>query len=165
MAIGKHLLLFSLWVVSTSLWPCRLYHTRLLCPPLSLAVCSNSCPLNWWCYLLLPLLLLPSIFPRIRVFSNELALCTRWPKYWSFISSISPFNESLGWISFRIDWFDLFCSPRDSQESPSAPQFESISSSLFSLLYDPALTSVHDYWKNHSFDKMDLCQQGGASAL
>ena len=80
-----------------------------------------------------PFLLLPSIFPSIRVFSNELALCTRWPKYWSFIFSISPFNESSGWISFRIDWFDLFCSPRDSQESPSAPQFESISSSVFSL--------------------------------
>ena len=52
-----------------------------------------------------PLLLLPSIFPSIRVFSSELALCVRWPKYWSF--SISPSNESSGLISFRIDWFDL----------------------------------------------------------
>ena len=54
-----------------------------------------------------PLLLLPSIFPSIRVFSNELALCMRWPKYWSFIFSISPSNEHSGLIFFRIDWFDL----------------------------------------------------------
>ena len=56
------------------------------------------------CY---PLLLLPSIFPSIRVFSNELALCIRWPKYWSFSFSISPSNEYSGLISFRMDWFDL----------------------------------------------------------
>ena len=54
-----------------------------------------------------PLLLLPSIFPSIRVFSKESALCIRWPKYWSFSSSISPSNEYSGLISFRIDWFDL----------------------------------------------------------
>ena len=54
-----------------------------------------------------PLLLLPSIFPSIRVFSNELALCIRWPKYWNFSFSISPSNECLGLISYRIDWFDL----------------------------------------------------------
>ena len=53
------------------------------------------------------LLLLPSVFPNIRVFSNELALCIRWPKYWSFSSSISPSNEYSGLISLRIDWFDL----------------------------------------------------------
>ena len=55
-----------------------------------------------------PLLLLPSIFPSIRVFSNESALCIRWPKYWSFSFSISPSNESSGLISFRMDWLDLF---------------------------------------------------------
>ena len=54
-----------------------------------------------------PLLLLPSVFPSIRVFSNELALCIRWPKYWSINFSISPSNEYLRLISFRIDWFDL----------------------------------------------------------
>ena len=54
-----------------------------------------------------PLLLLPSIFPSIKVFSNELALCIRWPKYWSFSLSISPSNEHSGLISFRTDWFDL----------------------------------------------------------
>ena len=57
--------------------------------------------------LCLPLLLLPSIFPSIRVFSNEPVLCIRWPKYWSFSFSISPSNEYSGLISFRIDWFDL----------------------------------------------------------
>ena len=54
-----------------------------------------------------PLLLLPLIFPSIRVFSNELALCIRWPKYWSFSSSVSTSNENSGLISFRIDWFDV----------------------------------------------------------
>ena len=81
-----------------------------------------------------PLLLLPSVFPSIRVFSNELVLCIRWPKYWSFSFSTSPSNGYSGLISFRIDWFDLCC-PRDSQESSLAPQFESISSSALSLLY------------------------------
>ena len=97
-----------------------------------------------------PLLLLPSIFPSTKVFSNELALCIRRPKYWNF--SISPSNEHSGLISFRIDWFDLLAVQRDSQESSPAPQFKSINSSALSLLHDPALTSVHDYWKNHSFD-------------
>ena len=75
-------------------------------------VCSNSCPLNEWCHPTIsssvtPLLSLPSIFPSIRVFSNELALCIRWPKYWSFSLSISSSNEYSGLISFRVDWFDL----------------------------------------------------------
>ena len=109
---------------------------------------------------LLPLLLLPSIFPSIRVFSNESALYIKRPKYWSF--SISPSNEYSALISFRTDWSP--CSPRDSQES-SLTQFESISSSALSLLYGPTLTSVHDYWKNHSFDYTDLCWQSNVSAF
>ena len=72
------------------------------------------------------------------------------PKCWSF--SISPSNEHSGLISFRIDWFALLAVQRDSQESSPAPQFKHINSSALSLLHDPALTSVHDYWKNHSFD-------------
>ena len=111
------------------------------------------------------LLLLPSIFTSIRVFTNELALHIRWPKYWSFSFSISPSNKYSGLISFRIDWFDSPCSPRDSQESSPAPQFESISSSVFSLFYCPALTSVHDYRKNHSFDSVDLCWQSDVFAF
>ena len=104
-------------------------------------------------YLILchPLLLLPSIFPNIRVFSNESALCIRWPKYWSFSFNISPSNEHLGLISFRMDWLDL-CSPRDSQESSLTPQLKSINSSALSLFYSPTLTSIHDHWKNHILD-------------
>ena len=75
------------------------------------AVCSNSCSLSRWCYLTIssfcPLLLLPSIFPNIRVFSNESALHIRWPKYWSFSFNINPSNEHPGLISFRMDWLDL----------------------------------------------------------
>ena len=73
-----------------------------------------------------PLLLLPSVFPSIRVFSNESALCIRWPKDWSFSFGICPSIEHSGLISFRMDWLDLPCSPRDSQESSPAPQFKSI---------------------------------------
>ena len=105
-----------------------------------------------------PFLLLLSIISSIRVFSSELTLPIRWPKYWSFSFSISPSNEYTGLISVRIDWFDPCC-PRDSQESFPTSQFESISSSLLSLLYSPTLISVRDYRKNHSFDYTDLCGQ------
>ena len=96
-----------------------------------------------------PLLLWPSIFPSIKVFSNESTLCLRWPKYWSFSFSISPSNEYSGLISFRIDWFVLLA-VQGTQESTPAPQFESIRSVASSPLYGPTLTSIHDYWKNHS---------------
>ena len=75
-----------------------------------------------------PPLLLPSIFPNIRVFSNESALCMKWPKYWSVSFSISPSNEYSGLISFRIDLVWSPCFPRDSQEPSPAPQFENINS-------------------------------------
>ena len=107
-----------------------------------------------------PLLLLPSTFPSIRVFSNQSALPIRWPKYWSLSFSISPSSEYTGLMSFRIEVWSP-CSPRNSQESSPAPQFKSINSSALSLLYGPALTSVHHYWKNHSFDYTDLCWQRG----
>ena len=96
-------------------------------------------------------LLLPSIFPRIRVFSSELALHIRWPKYWSFSFSISPSNEYSGLISFRINWLDLLA-VQGTQESSPTPQFKRINSSMLSFLYGPTLTSIHEYWKNHSFD-------------
>ena len=97
-----------------------------------------------------PVFLLPSIFPSIRVFSKESALHIRWPKYWSFSFSISPSNEHSGLISLRMDWLDPW-SPRESQESSLTPQFKSINSSMLSFLYSPTLTSIHNYWKNHSF--------------
>ena len=97
-----------------------------------------------------PLLLLPSIFPSIRVFSNESALHISWPKYWSFSFSISPSNEHSGLISFRMNWLDLLAIQGTLK---SLLQHHSLqASSALSFLYSPTLTSIHDYWKNHSFD-------------
>ena len=152
------------------------------------------------------ILLLPSVFPSIRIFSSELALLIKWPNYWSFSFSISLSSEYPGLISFRIDWFDLVavhglsigegngnplqCSclenPRDGgawwaafygvaqsrtrlkrlssssskdyRESYTT-QFESINSLMLNILYGPTVSSICDYWKNHSFDYRDLCWQ------
>ena len=94
-----------------SLWPHGLQHARLPCPSLTPGVYSNSCSLSQWCHPTIsscrPLLLPPSIFPSIRVFSNESVLHSRWQKDWSFSFNISPFNEYSGLISFRMDWLDL----------------------------------------------------------
>ena len=98
-----------------------------------------------------PLLLLPSIFPSIRVFSNESALRIRWLKYWTFSFNISPSNEHSGLIFFRMNWLDLLA-VQGTQESFPTPQFKSINSFELSFLYSPTLTSIHDYWKNHSLD-------------
>ena len=100
-------------------------------------------------------LLLP---PSVRVFSNESVLSIRWPKYGSFNFSISPSNEYSGLILFRMDWLD-------SQESSPTPHFKSINSSALSFLYRPGLTSIHDYWRNYSFDKMNLCWQSNVCFL
>ena len=86
-----------------------------------------------------PLLLLPSIFSSIKVFSNELALHVRWPKY----LSISPSKKYSELISFRIDWFDLLA-----VQGTLNSLLQRINSSVFSLLYDPILTSIHDHRKN-----------------
>ena len=99
-----------------------------------------------------PLLLLPSIFRIIRVFSNESALRIRWPKFWSFSFNIIPSNEHPGLISFRMDWLDLLAVQRTCNSLLQTPQFKSINSSLLSFLYSPTVTSIHDYWKNHSLD-------------
>ena len=97
---------FSCSDISKSLLPHGLQHTRLPCPAPTPRACSNSCPLSQWYHptilSCLPLLL-PSIFPSIRVFSNESVLRIRWPKYWSFNFSFSPFGEYSGLISFRVD--------------------------------------------------------------
>ena len=94
----------------------------------------------------------PSIFPSIRVISDKSVLRTRWPKDCSFSFSISPSNEYSGLISFRIDRFDLLAVSWDSQDSSPIPQSKSINSSVFSFLYSPTLTSIHDYWKNQTLD-------------
>ena len=130
------------------LWPHGLQHARLPCLSLTPGAYANSSPTI---HLILchPLLLLPSVFPSIRVFSNESVLCIRWPKYWSFSFSISPSSE-YSMISFRTDWSP--CRPRDLKESSPVPQFKTMNSSVLSFLYGPTLTSIHDYWTNHSFD-------------
>ena len=101
----------QMWTVAKScptLQPQGLQHTRVPCPSVSPRVCSNSCPLSQWSYPTISfscclIFLLLSIFPSIRVFSNDLALHIKWLKYWSFSFSISPFNEYSGLISFRVD--------------------------------------------------------------
>ena len=113
-----------------------------------------------------PLLLPPSIFPSIGVFSNESVLRIRWPKYWSFSLNISPSNEYSGLISFSGNGLvGSPCWPRDSQQTSPTPHFKSVNSSVLSLLYSPTLTSIYDYWKNHSFDQMDLCWQSNVSVF
>ena len=125
--------------------PSERQHCRLPCPSPSPWACSYSCALSQWCHLTflscLLLLLLPSIFPSIKVFSSELAAKVLELQHQSLQCIFRL-------ISFRIDWFDLLIVHRTLKSSPT-PQFKSISSSAFTLL---CLTSIHDYWKNWSFD-------------
>ena len=111
-----------------------------------------------------PLLLPPLIFPSVRVFSNESVLPIKWPKYWSFSFIISPSNESSRLISFRIDWFDL---PTIQGTLKSLLQHHSSKHQLlvFSFLYNPTVTSIHDCWKNHSFGWMNFCRQSNIFAF
>ena len=140
---------FSCSVMSNSLLPHGLQHARLSCPSPAPGASSNSCPSSWWCH--------PTISSSVIPFSSCIqsfpgSLCIRWPKYWRFSFSISPSSEYSGLI-FLEDWLIWSpCCPRDSQESSSTKQFKSINSSAPSLLYGPTLTSIHDYWKSHSFD-------------
>ena len=140
-----------------------LHHVRLPCPSPTPGAYSNyvhlisdaiqpSHPLS-------TLLLLPSVFPSIKAFSSESVLRIRWPKYWSFSFSISPPNEYSGLISFRTDWLDLLAVQGTLK---SLPQYQNSKASIFQcsaffivqlfivLLY--SLTSIHNYWKNCSFD-------------
>ena len=98
-----------------------------------------------------PLLLLPSVFPGIRAFSNKSALHIRWLKYWTFSFSISPSNEYSGLISFRIDWFD-FLAVQGTLKSLLQHHSSKASILQCSAFFMVQLTSIHDYWKNHSFD-------------
>ena len=123
--------------------------------PIMLSNISSSASLSPFCL---------QSFP-VSVFSNELALLISWPKCWSF--SISPSNEYSGFISLRIDWLDLLAAQgtRKSLLQHHSSKASIFQHSAFSLLYGPALISVHDYWKNHSFDYMDLCQQSDMFAF
>ena len=113
-----------------------------------------------------PLLLLPSIFPSIRVFSNGSALHIRWPKYWNFSFSISPSNEYSGLISFRMHWLDLLAVQGTVK---SLPQYHSSKASILwhsaFFIVHVSLTSIRDYWKHHSFELTDICWQSNVSAF
>ena len=101
-----------------------------------------------------PHFFVPSMFPSIRVFSNE-SVRIRWPKYWSFSFSISPSNEYSGLISFRIDWLDLLAVQGTFKSLLQHHcYFKSINSSVFSFLYGPTLTSIHDYWKTIALTRL-----------
>ena len=113
------------------------------------------------CHPLLP----SSIFPSIRVFSSESALHIRWPKYWSFNFNINSSNEHPGLISFRMDWLDLL---EVQGTGESLLQHHSSKASILlvlSFLHSPTLTSIHDYWRNHSLDQTDICWQSNVSAF
>ena len=105
-----------------------------------------------------PLLLLPSSFPRIGVFSNESTFRIRWPKYWSFsFNIISPSKEHSGLISLRMAWLDLLTVQGTLKSLLQHHSSKASISSALSFPYSPTLTSIHDHWKNHSLDKTDLC--------
>ena len=141
-------------VISDSLRPQGLQHTRISCPSTTPGACSNSCPSNW--YAIQTSHPLSSPFPPAVNPSQHQSLFT-WVSYSHQVAKVLEFqlqHPSFQWI-FRTDFLQdglvgSPCSPRDSQESSPAPQFKSIS--FLALLYSPTLTFIHDYWKNHRFD-------------
>ena len=144
---------FSHSVVSDSFWPHGLQHARPPCPSPTPGVYQNSCALSDAIQRSHPL---SSPTPPALNLSQhqgilESVLHIKWPKYWSFSFSISPSNEYSGLISFRMDWLDLLAFQWTLKFSPT-PQLKNISLLALSFLYSPALTSIHDYRKNHRFD-------------
>ena len=141
--------------MSDSLQPRGLQQTRLPCPSQSPGVFSNSCPLIWWCHPTISSSVVPfsssfQPFPASGSFPVSQLFTSGGPSIGaSALASVLPVNIQ--------NWFP--CNLRDSQESSLAPQFGSINSSVLSLLYSPTLTTVHDYWKNHSINYTDLCWQ------
>ena len=146
---------FSCSVLSNSLRPHGLQHLRPPCPSPSPRVYSNSCPLSRWYHPTISSSVAP--FSRLQSFPLSVSFLVsqfftiRWPKYWSFSFSISPYNEYSQLISFRMYWLDVLA-VQGTLKSPPIPQFKSINSSALSFLYSPTLTSIHDYGKNHSLD-------------
>ena len=122
--------------------------------------------LSWWYlsnhFILCCLFLLLSIFSSIKDFSNESILHIWWPKYWSFSFSISLSDEYSGLTSLKIDWFDFLAVQRTLKSLLQHHSLKALTLVL-SLLYSPALTSLHDYWKNHNFDYTDPCRQNDVS--
>ena len=160
---------FSRSVVSNSLQPHEPQHSRPPCPSPTPGVYPNPCPLSRWCH--------PTISSSVVLFSSCLQsfpASRSFPISWFFASgsqsirvsastSVLPMNTQdwspLGWTGGSP------CSPRDSQESSPTPQLKSINSLALSFLYGPTLISIHDYWKNHSFDYTLFCRQSDVSTL
>ena len=168
-SIAVVIVLFTHSVMSDSLWPHGLQHASLPCPWPFPEACSDSRLSSQWCH--------PTVLSSAVSFSSCLQ---SFPASGSFLMSqlFSSGGQCIGASASASvlliniqDWFPLGLtvwspySPRDSQEPSPTLQFKSINSSAFSLLYGPALTSIHDYWKNHSFDFTDLCWQSNVSAF
>ena len=157
--------------MSDYLWPHKLQHARLPCPLLSPGVCSSSCPLSQWCYLTISSSVAlfsscPQFFPASGSFPVSQLFISGGQNIGASASASVPSNEYSGLTSFRNDWLVWSPrSPRDSQESSPAPQFESINSLALRLLYGSTLTSICDYWKNHSFDYTDVYWQSDVFAF
>ena len=134
-------------VMSGSLRPHESQHARPSCSSPTPGVHSNSRPSSEWCHPTIA----SSVIPFSSCLQNESALCIRWLKFWSFSFSSSPSNEHSGLISFRMDRLDLLA-VQGISKNPPTPQFKSINSSALSFLHSPTLTSIHDYWKNHSLE-------------
>ena len=148
--------------MSHSLRPHGLQHERLPCPSLSPGVCSNSCLLNLWCH--------PTISSSVTLFSSCLQsflTSGSFPMSQVFSSGCQSIGVSVSASVLPVDIQDWFLLELTGVIflPPQAPWFESISSLVLSLLYGPTLTSLHDYWKNHSFAYMDFCQQSDISAF
>ena len=152
--------------MSDSLWPYVLQHARPPCPSSSPRFCPQSCLVNRWCHSTIPssvtlLSFCLQSFPA-SVFSNESAVSISWPKYWSF--SISPSKEYSGLISFKIDWFDHLAFQGTLK---SLHQNHSLKAYIFQhfALFTVQPSSIHDYWKDHSLNYMDLCWQSNVFAF
>ena len=155
--------------MSNSLRPHGLQHARLPCSSLSNRVSSNSCSLYWWCYLTI-LSSAAVFFTCLQSFPAAGSFPMSWPVTSgdqsigvSTLATVLPMNIQ-GWFPLGLMVWSPCC-PRDSQESSPTPQFESINSSALRLLYGPILTSIHDYWKDHSLDYMHLCHQSDVFAF
>ena len=143
---------FSHSVVSDSLWPHGLQHARPPCPSPTPGVYSKSCQLSRWCHPTISSSVTPFYHPQSFLASGSFPVSQFFTSGGQSIgasasASVLPMNIQ-DW--FPLDWLVWSCSPRDSQESSPTPQFKSITSSALSFLYSPTLTSIHDYWENHS---------------
>ena len=155
--------MFSCSVISDSLWPHGLQHIRLPCPSPSPRACSNPCPTSHWCH--------PTVSSSVIPFSPSQSFLASGPflmsqlfasggqtKHWSFSFSICSSNEYSGLISFRNDWFDVLA-------VQGTLKSHSSKASILQHSAGPILTSIYDYWKNHTFEHTDLCWQSSVSAF